>query len=173
MEEEREYIKFQEIKFYYHPKYKYYLASRCGQILSLKRKEKKILKLNNNCWGYYYFNLYKNGTKSYYYTHRFVYETFKGEISVDKQVDHVDSSKENNTINNLQLLSPRENTRKSKYKKVFSFNIETKEKKIFVSLKEAAEFYQIHKSTVSKNCRKISKITKSNKDGKRFKFFYL
>ena len=41
----REYIEFKDIKFYWHPKYKYYLASRCGKILSLKRKEKKDFKI--------------------------------------------------------------------------------------------------------------------------------
>ena len=168
----REYVKYQGIKFYRHPKYEKYLASRCGQILSLKRKEKKILKLNTNCWGYYHFNLSKNGIKRYS-VHRFVFETFNGEVPVDKHVDHADNCKENNSIKNLQLLSPKENIRKSKCKKVISYNLETQEEMTFNSNKEAAEFYQIHKSTVSKNCKKETKITKSKKDGKKFQFFYL
>ena len=173
MEEEREYIKFQEIKFYWHPKYKYYLARRCGKILSLKRNKKRILKLKVSNSDYFMFILYKNGNKSYYYVHRFVYETFKGEIPKGMQTDHIDNNKKNNLINNLQLLSPRENQHKSNCKKVISFNIETKEEKIFDSFNKAAEFYQIHKSTVSKNCQKKNKITKSKKDGKKFQFFYL
>ena len=169
----REYIKFQDIKFFWHPFSKYYLASKSGQILSLKRKEKKILKLHNNCWGYLVFNFYKNNKKRSYYVHRFVYETFKGEIPKGMQTDHIDNNKKNNSINNLQLLFPKENQQKSNCKKVISLNIETKEEKIFDSFNKAAEFYQIHKSTVSKNCKKKTKITKSKKDGKRYKFFYL
>ena len=41
MEEDRDFIKFQDIKFYWHPFTKYYLASRCGKILSLKRNKIK------------------------------------------------------------------------------------------------------------------------------------
>ena len=37
----KEIIKFQNIRFYNHPNYKKYFASKDGQILSLKRKEKK------------------------------------------------------------------------------------------------------------------------------------
>ena len=167
-------IEFQDIMFYKHPKYKKYLASKCGKILSLNRKEKKILKLQLNfAKGYLYFGLHINNTQKNYFVSRFVYECFKGDIPNDKEVDHIDNNKENNNITNLQLLSHTENVRKSHCKKVISLNIETKEKKIFDSLKEAAEFYQIHFSTVSKNCQKKTKITKSKKDGKRYKFFYL
>ena len=40
-------IKFQEILFFSHPKYKNYLASKCGKILSLKRKEKKNIEITS------------------------------------------------------------------------------------------------------------------------------
>ena len=166
-------IEFQNILFFSHPKYKKYLASRCGKILSLKRKEKKILKLCLSGSGYFYFNLYENNFYKCYRVSRFVFECFKGEIPVDKQVDHIDSCKENNSINNLQLLSPKENVRKSKCKKVFSFNIETKEKIIFDSLKETAEYHQISDRAVGYSCQKKNKIIKSKKDGKRYQFFYL
>ena len=170
----REYVKYQGIKFYWHPFSKYYLASKNGKILSLKWNKKRILKFGNNGKNYLTFVFYENNKKRDYLIHRFVFETFKGEIPSDKQVDHVDNCKENNSITNLQLLTPSENTRKNHFKKkVFSFNIETQEKKIFDSLKEVAEFYQIHKTTVFRNCQKITKITKSKKDGKRYKFFYL
>ena len=169
----REYIKFQEIKFFWHPFSNYYLASKCGKILSLKQKEKRILKLNKKRVGYLTFHLYENNKRRHYYVHHFVFETFKGEIPIDKQVDHFDNCKENNSINNLQLLSPKENQQKSKCKKVFSFNIETKEKKIFDSLKEAGEYHQISGRAVGYSCQKIIKIIKSKKDSKRYQFFYL
>ena len=171
----REYIEFQGIKFFYHPFYKDYLASKCGKILSLKRKQKRILKPGKNGKSnYLIFCLYEKNKKKIYLVHRFIFETFKGEIPSDKQTDHIDNNKENNSLSNLQLLSPSENTKKSHFKKkVISFNLENKEEITFDSLKEAAEFYQIHKSSVSMICRKIIKTTKSKKDGKRYKFFYL
>ena len=169
----REYVKYQDIKFYCHPKYKYYLASRCGQILSLKRNKKRILKFINNGNNYLVFYFYENNKKRKFYIHRFVFEAFNGEIPVDKQVDHIDSCKENNSITNLQLLTQAENTRKSHCKKVVSYKLETKEEKFFKSLKEVAEYHKLHPQTISMNCSKKNKITKSKKDGMRYKFFYL
>ena len=170
---DRDFIEFQEIKFFWHPFHKDYLASKCGKILSLKWNKKRILKFRKTGNNYLIFCFCENNKKRDYLIHRFVFECFKGEIPVDKQVDHIDNDKSNNQIINLQLLTPSENTRKNHFKKkVFSFNIETQEKKIFDSLKEAAKFYQINISTVLKNCQKKTKITKSKKDGKRYKFFY-
>ena len=173
MEEEREYIKFQEIKFYWHPFSKYYLASKCGKILSLNQKEKRILKLRKTRNNYLRFNFYEKNKKIDYLIYRFVFETFKGEIPKGMHTDHIDNDKENNSINNLQLLSPKENQHKSHCKKVISFSYESKEKMIFKSLKEAAAYHQISARAVGSNCQKINKITKSKKDGKKYQFFYL
>ena len=170
----RDFIKFQGIKFFWHPFHKDYLASKCGKILSLKQKEKRILRLGKNGKNnYLIFCLSEKNKKKFYLVHRFVFETFKGEIPSDKQVDHADNCKENNFISNLQLLTPKENHHKSHCKKVISLNIESGEEKIFNSFNKAAEFYQIHKSTVSMICRKINKSCKSKKDGKCYQFFYL
>ena len=168
-----EIIKFQNIRFYSHPSYKKYFASKDGKVLSLKRKEKKILKLGVDSRGYLFFVLYENNTQKNYRVSRYVYECFKGNIPDDKVVDHIDNNKNNNTIMNLQLLSPKENIRKSRCKKVTYFNIETREEKIFESLKEAAEYYQIHNSTVCLNCQKKIKTTKSKKDDMIYIFSYL
>ena len=168
----KEIIKFQNIKFYKHPKYEKYLASKCGQILSLKRNEKKILKLCLSSNGYFCFGLYENNDRKTYSVSRFVFETFKGEIPSDKQADHINNDKFNNSIDNLQLLSLAENTRKSHCKKVVSYNLETKEEKFFKSLKEVAEYHKLQPQTICMNCRKKNKITKSKKDGMRYKFFY-
>ena len=169
----REYVKYQGIKFYGHPFSEDYLASKNGKILSIKWNKRRILKLNINCWGYLFFNFYKNNKKRIYYVHRFVYETFKGKIPKGIHTDHCDNNKKNNSINNLQLLSPKENSQKSNCKKVISLNLETKEEKIFDSLTQAAEFYQIIHSSITLNCQKKIKFCKSKKDGQRFKFFYL
>ena len=169
----REYVKYQDIKFFWHPKYKYYLASRCGKILSLKRNKKRILKLCQKSNGYLGFQLFENNTYKDYSVHRYIYEVFKGEIPEGMHIDHWDFNKKNNSIKNLQLLSPKENIQKSKFKKVSSLNLKTKEEKIFGSVTETAKFYQISISTVTKNCQKKNKITKSKKDGKRYQFFYL
>ena len=165
-------IEFQEIMFYSHPVYKNYLASRCGKILSLKCNKTKLLKLRMQTSGYLFFTLCENKTKKNCYVSRYIYETFKGKIPVDKEVDHLDSNKFNNSISNLQLLSHTENVRKSRCKKVISFGIVTKEKKIFNSIKEAAEFYGIFSSNISAICRKKMKTSKSKKDGMKYSFYF-
>ena len=128
MEEEREYLEFQEIKFYFHPFHKDYLASCYGKILSLKRNKKRILKLNTLRNGYLYFGLHINNTQKNYLVHRFVYECFKGVIPKGMETDHIDADKKNNSISNLQLLTKKENIRKSCCKKIISLNIKTKKK---------------------------------------------
>ena len=169
----REYIEFENVKFYWHPFSKYYLASKCGKILSLKRKEKRILKLIVTKKGYLEFVFCENNKKRHYFVHRFIYECFKGVIPKGMEIDHFDFNRKNNQISNLQILTHKENHHKSHCKKIVSFNIETREEKIFNSLLQAAKFYQIHISTVFANCQKKTRITKSKKDGQRYKFSYL
>ena len=135
--------------------------------------KKKMLKLQMNNSGYLLFGLCENDLKSYCVS-RFVFETFKGMIPVDKEVDHIDNDKKNNNINNLQLLTHTENIKKNHFKrKVISFNIETKEKKIFNSIKETAEFYGIFSSNICLNCQKKIKTCKSKKDGMKYIFNYI
>ena len=170
--ESYEIIKIQNIKFYSHPIYSKYFASEDGQILSKKRK--KILKFwLNRDKGYQYFSLYINNTKKTYLVSRFVYECFKGNIPDDKEVDHLDNNKENNSIKNLQLLTRKENVRKSCCKKVKSFNIETRKEKKFKSVNEAAKYNCISPSAVCLNCKKITKTTKSKRDDMVYIFNYL
>ena len=169
----RKYIKYQDIKFFWHPFSNYYLASRCGKILSLKCNKKRILKLCQISNGYLVFNFYKNNKKRIYYVHRYVFETFKGNIPEGMHTDHFDNDRKNNSIFNLQLLTPKENQNKSNCKKVISLNIKSGEEKIFDSLSQAAEYHQISVKTVCSNCQKRIKTTKSKKDNKKYQFFYL
>ena len=169
----REYVKYQDIKFFWHPKYKYYLASRCGKILSLKRNKKRILKLCQKSNGYLGFQLFENKTYKDYSVHRYIYEVFKGEIPKRMHIDHCDFDRKNNSIDNLQILTPKENVRKSCCKKVVSYDLETQEKMIFDSLTEVGEYHQITIAAVGYNCQKKIKIIKSKKDGKQYKFSYL
>ena len=169
----REYVKYQGNKFFFHPYHKDYLASKNGNILSIKWNKKKILKLCLNNHGYFFFGLYENNKRRNYYIHRFVYECFKGVIPKEMVIDHCDNDSKNNSISNLQLLSPKENQHKSNCKKVISYNLETQEKKIFNSLKEAGDYFNIIYPSVFKCCQKIIKTCKSKKDGKKYKFSYL
>lgn len=102
-----------------------YQVSNLGRIRSLDRdvimpknggirKDKgKILKPTNNSRGYLYLNLCKNGKTSIKKVHRLVYEAFNGKTNL--QIDHiVECNKTDNRLSNLQALTNRENTSKSK-----------------------------------------------------------
>ena len=170
----KEIIKFQSKKFYNHPNYKKYFASKDGQILSLKYDKKRILKLQVYGSGYYYFKLCDDNIIKNYSVSRFVYECFKGNIPDDKEVDHIDNDKKNNNIKNLQLLTHKENVKKSHFRKeVKSFNIETREEKKFQSIKQASEETGISSASICLNCKKKTKVVNSKKDGMIYIFSYL
>ena len=166
-------IIFNNIKFYVHPIYNRYAASKDGEIFG--KKHKIIIKQNVNKGngGYLHFYAYNEKGRRFYSVARFVYECFNGKIPNDKQVDHIDNSKYNNHLDNLQLLSCKENIKKSKCKSVKSFNIETREEKKFRSIKEASEEIGICSSSICLNCKKKSKFAKSKKDGMIFIFNYI
>ena len=92
-------------KFYIHPTFSKYAASKEGEILNVKTG--RILKKNLTDQGYYQFKVNdKKLTKpKNYYIHRFEWECVRGVIPEGFVIDHIDSVKTNNKIENLQLLS--------------------------------------------------------------------
>ena len=69
----------------------------------------------NKTNGYLYHNVRRhkqNGVKNYR-VNRFIYECFNGVIPNGMQVDHKDDNRENNKLSNLQLLTPKQNCKKT------------------------------------------------------------
>ena len=155
------------VKFYKHPIYDNYLASKNGDIYSLKSK-KKLSKKRNNGNGYLNFYLYEE--KKNYYQHRFVYEVFNGLIPKCKQVDHRNGVRNDNRIKNLQLLYPQENIEKSHNKPIISICLNTGDEKRFISIKKASEELIIFESNISAICKNKNKTAKSKKDGCKYTF---
>jgi hypothetical protein len=101
--------------------YPNYFIDNMGNVYSKKYKKKRKLKpqkVSQSTKGYYQVRLYgeydrrdKKGRKigKLLYIHRLVWENFVGEIPEDKQIDHIDSDTTNNSVENLQLLTPRQN----------------------------------------------------------------
>ena len=97
-----------------------YQASNMGRIKSLERIKKgkngclvtvkeKILKPQINR-GYYRVNLYKNLIQKNYRVHRLVWEAFNGSIPEGLHVNHINEVKTDNRLENLNLMTPKENT---------------------------------------------------------------
>lgn len=88
-----------------------YACTEDGRVWSYSTNKWLKLKVSK---GYYAARLCKEGKVYYFLVHRLVYETFKGIIPKGLVVDHIDSNRLNNTLDNLQLLTPSENSRKAR-----------------------------------------------------------
>ena len=116
-------------KYYNHPVFSNYAASKNGEVINVKTG--KIMRMSKNGNGYLKFSLYdKKLEKPYSYSHhRFVFEVFKGLIPRCLEIDHINNCKKDNRIKNLQLLTRKQNVEKSHNKAIISINIENGEKK--------------------------------------------
>ena len=160
-------------KYYKHPVFSNYAASKNGNVLSLRSK--KIISMVKNGSGYLYFNIYdeKLEKRKNYTQHRFVYEVFRGPIPRCFEVDHINEIKSDNRIKNLQLLSHKHNIEKSKNRPIIFINIETGKERRYNSIKTAAIELDISAGNISKVCRKKGKSLSSRKNGKKYTFKYL
>lgn len=100
-----------------------YMISSYGRVKSLNRtvtyfrngKEIKatfkgfILEQDTDRYGYNLVKLSKNGHKKGYGVHRLEYEAFYGEIPKGMQVNHINEIKSDNRLENLNLMTPKEN----------------------------------------------------------------
>lgn len=105
----------------------YYSASNLGRIKSetriIQRKDggrgkvvsykERLMSTPPNGKGYCSFPAMRDGKRTSMEVHRIVYLTWHGEIPDGLRVDHIDDNKLNNHLDNLQLLTPRENTLKA------------------------------------------------------------
>lgn len=98
----------------------YYQASTLGRVRSLDRivanrngksiKKGKILKIFHAKKARAQVCLIKDGIRYYPLVSRLVWETFVGAIPEGMQVNHLDENPENNSLSNLNLMTPKENT---------------------------------------------------------------
>ena len=94
-----------------------YQVSNLGRVRSLPRqtnnqfgKKERILKPWIKRNGYYQIGLRKQSIVKWYLVHRLVYEAFNGSIPEGLQVNHINEIKTDNRLENLNLMTPKENT---------------------------------------------------------------
>ena len=97
-----------------------YEISNYGDIRSIDRfvnsKTKRLckgtmIKQNKDEDGYNSVHLYKNGKRKVFFVHRLVISSFIGINENKTQVNHKNGNKSDNNINNLEWMTPLENTR--------------------------------------------------------------
>lgn len=87
----------------------------------LDDKVYRIVNIWDNGRGYLCCKLKNRKGSKNLYVHRLVYRTFVGVIPSDKEIDHIDNNKYNNSVDNLQLLTHSENI--CKMKSVYGFKL--------------------------------------------------
>ncbi len=153
-----------------------YIIFRDGSIYGQQRN--KWLKPQYNNAGYVcYFIVNK-----WLFAHRLVYSAFSGEISPNKEVNHIDMDKTNNYIDNLEQVTHKENIIKARQNKQwtagrtpgYKHSEETKSKMAAKKLKQIAVedmqgntievFNSVHDLLTSHNWyrRKFNRIMKDN-----------
>ena len=93
------------------PNYPDYEVSNLGRIKSLKYNKKYILKLQLNAYGYYHCTLRKDKKRTEISTHQLVAIVFLNHTpcGMTLVVDHKDGNKLNNNVDNLRIVTNREN----------------------------------------------------------------
>lgn len=128
----------------------------------------KVLKPGMDRVGYLHVFLCKDGKPTYFLVHRLVLEAFNGKIPEGMQVNHIDEDKSNNSLNNLNLMTPKENTNwgtgierkaKSQSKPVLQYDIEGNFLAEFEGQHDAERKLGICHENISSCCRGRIKTT--------------
>lgn len=113
---------------------------------STKLMKGKVLKKGMDRVGYIHVVLSKDNKQKIFLVHRLVYEAFNGKIPEGMQVNHIDENKSNNSLNNLNLMTCKQNINwgtanerraKSKSKPIIQYSLSGKKLAEFESLIDA------------------------------------
>lgn len=91
-----------------------YEVSNFGNVKSLtKIKRGSNLSPSSRKKGYLQVQICRNNTVRSMYIHRMVWQTFMGEIPNGMEINHKDGNKHNNHIDNLECVTPQQNSQHS------------------------------------------------------------
>lgn len=91
----------------------FYQVSNTGKVKSMNYGRSGvpgILVTGDNGSGYQFVKIRNLDKKySYHYVHRLVWESFYGPIPEGLQINHKDENKSNNSLENLEIVTPKQN----------------------------------------------------------------
>ena len=113
-----------------------FAVSNLGEVKSLNYRrtgKEQILKPGKDRKGYLFVGLFKDRKQKLFKVHRLVWIAFNGPIPEGMQVNHINEDKQDNRLENLNLMTPSENNNwgtrnrrsaKSRSKKVEQFRLD-------------------------------------------------
>jgi len=130
-----------------------YYATRDGRIFNSNDRELNPYRHTN---GYRQFKTFENGgVTTPYYVHRFVWEYFNGEIPQGLEINHINEDKSDNRLENLELVTKKQNIRKRSYNKLSMDACKAIREKYIdrsgYTLEKLAKEYDCHPTTI-RNC---------------------
>jgi hypothetical protein len=93
-----------------HPLHTDYFITEEGEVLSSRKETLHKMKPLSNGIGYLRVRICKKGVKKHFYVHRLVAETFIPNPQKKPCVNHINGDKSDNSVNNLEWVSYKENT---------------------------------------------------------------
>ena len=154
--------------FNYHPIYTNFGANKYGQIFNKKTKRCSIGCIHTS--GYMAKRLSQIGLPcKQYFIHRLVYECIKGEIPDGMQINHINSNKQDNCIDNLEVVTHSENMKHAheakKYKTLIEITSDKPIEKIKwdIKMKESDDdFTEDEKQLIDQKYKTLMTYIKNN-----------
>jgi hypothetical protein len=150
------------MKWKYIPGYnKRYKIYKDGRIWS--RRSKRFLKEQTDHYGYRYYILCIDSKLKNKTTHRWLWESFVGAVPKGKQINHIDGNKLNNSLDNLELSTPKENIQHAWRMGLCRRSLGSKTNNSKLLECDIAKIFRLHKRGLSqcKIAKKFS-VTQSN-----------
>jgi len=121
-------ITIEKCVYFVHPIYDLYAGSKDGNVINIIKKVPHGGNKTNI--GYLNVSVKKYGGKQKsYIVHRFIWECFNGVIPDGKEIDHINNDKQDNRLCNLQLVTHKQNCKKSSKDRDYTFAAKNHENK--------------------------------------------
>ena len=172
-----------------HPVFDLYAANEAGEVINIVKKDSMKGRKTNNGYMMCAVRKYTQRGQTNLYIHRFVWECFHQLIPDGKVIDHINNKKEDNRLCNLQLMTQKENCKKSAKGRDYTFtaknhqnkkcvkatDCETNEVTYYNSMYAVQQHLQINAGIVKMVCEGINhcKTGISKKDNCYYKFEYV
>lgn len=151
----------------------YYLPTPEGYIISFKYNKPRVMKPKKHRCGYRTVTLQiPGGLNRTFYIHRLVYEFWKERIPKGMQINHIDGNKTNNNLNNLELVSRKDNMKHAQEMGLLVVGEDSYLSKLKES--QVIEILKSEKDTkiLSENYNILQKQIRNIKNGKSWKHVY-